>query len=143
MKQLGTNPCVIEGTSLTKNDTVNLSCDSESKSFNFLEGKYPHSLRFKVDDVKESNKKNITDYFKRKELEDELALLDTEKRTKRLKLSKESENELSEDNGAESDDESTRRVQNQLKLMRENFKKTERNTPKSATKFQVMIIFYI
>ena len=39
VKQLGTNPCFIEGKSLIKNDVVVLSCDVDSK-LNFLEDKY-------------------------------------------------------------------------------------------------------
>ena len=136
MKQLGTNPCFIERKSLVKNDIIVLSCDAESK-VNFLEDKYPHSLKFKIEEIKQDEKKTISDFFQTKARKRKSDSSQAENDTKRIKTSEESNNQLAEDDGSESDDENQKRVREQLRLMRENFKKTDATIPKAPAKSQV------
>ena len=133
MKQLGTNPCFIEGKSLIKNQVVLLSCNVGSK-LNFLEDKYPHSLQFKTEEIKKDEKKSISDFFQPKVRKRKSGNAPAENGTKRMKLSEESNNQLAEDDDSESDDENQKRVREQLRKMRENFKKTEANVPQASDK---------
>ena len=136
MKQLGTNPCFIEGKSLVKNDVIVVSCDAESK-VNFLEDKYPHSLQFKIEEIKQDEKKTISDFFQPKARKRKSENTQAENDTKRIKTSEGSNNQLAEDDGSESDGENQKRVREQLRLMRENLKKTDANVPKAPAKSQV------
>ena len=136
IKQLGTNCCYVEGTALAKTEIRTLFCGDEPKVINFLENKFPHSIQFKIDSA--DKKKNISDFFQPKGQKRKSEAMDRDNAAKKVK------SDLEEDNGvacdeSESDDEDQRRIKEQLRLMKENFKKTEASAAAYATHVSYLI----
>ena len=123
IKQLGTNSCYVEGTALAKTEIRTLSCGDKPKVINFLENKFAHSIQFKIGSA--DKKKNISDFFQPKGKKRKSEAVDRDNAAKKVKSDLEEENSVACDDESESDDEDQKRIKEQLRLMKENFKKTE------------------
>ena len=138
--QLGANSCVVNGSSLAKGEYVVAHCKNKAASLYFTESKYPYSIQFKDDDEKSREKeKDISDFFKPKSKKRKSENPENYVEVKKMKLaetdSKPGEGELSESD----DDEDRKRIEQQLRMMKEEFNRTAASALNGVPKVNALV----